>query len=155
MSVSPVNTSPASAAAAQSASAASNSNNTVSLTQFMQLLTTEMSNQDPLQPMDPTQTMTQLAQFTGLQETGELVQNQGISTASALLGAQVTVPGVNGNAAVSGTVTGIDSSQVSGGGSPLLILSGSSQEYPITSISQVQPAAAASSSSTPSTSPSS
>ena len=40
-------------------------------TQFLQLLMTEMSNQDPLNPMDSTQSVTQLAQFQAL-----LVPNQ-------------------------------------------------------------------------------
>jgi flagellar basal-body rod modification protein FlgD len=35
---------------------------------FLQLLTTEMNNQDPLQPMDNTASMAQLAQFSSLDQ---------------------------------------------------------------------------------------
>jgi len=121
----------------------------------MQLLSTEMSNQDPLQPMDPTQSMTQLAQFTSLQQTGELLQNSNISTAGSLIGAQVTIPGTNGNPATVGVVTAVDSSQVATGGAAEVILSGSSTEYPVTSISQVTLAPASSSATSGSTTASS
>lgn len=123
---------------------ASNSNQTVSINDFMSLLSTEMANQDPLQPMDPTQTMTQLAQFTSLQQTNALEQNQSLAAANSYLGTTVTVPGVGTNVPpVSGTVMGVDSSQVATGGSPQLILSGATSEYPITSVAQVLSSAAA------------
>lgn len=116
----------------------SSSSQPISISDFMELLSEEMSNQDPLQPMDPTQTMTQLAQFTNLQQTSQLLQNQSVSTASSLLGAQVTVPGSGGSSPLTGTVTAVDASQVGGGGPPELVISGASTEYPVTSISQVQ-----------------
>ena len=117
--------------------ASSQASKTVSTQDFMQLLSTEMANQDPMQPMDPTQTMTQLAQFSSLQQTTTLAQTQGLATANSFLGTQVTLPGVNGAAPVTGLVTAIDSSAVASGGAPLLVVSGSTQEYPVTSVSQV------------------
>ena len=39
---------------------------------FLQLLTTQMSNQDPLTPMDDTQSVSQLAQFSALQASDNL-----------------------------------------------------------------------------------
>lgn len=133
-----------------SASVTTPSTQGISLTDFMELLSEEMSNQDPLQPMDPTQTLTQLAQFTSLQTSGTISQNQSISTAASLIGAEVTIPGTNGNPATTGIVAGIDSSQVATGGAPEVILNGSSTEYPVTSISQIQlaPSSASSSAST-------
>jgi flagellar basal-body rod modification protein FlgD len=124
----------------------------ISTTDFMKLLSTEMSNQDPLQPMDPTQTMSQLAQFTTLQQMNQMSQTQSLATGNSFLGTQVTVPGTNGNPPVTSVVTAIDASQVSSGGVPQLILSGQSQEYPITSISQVTYGAPAPSSGTASSS---
>jgi flagellar basal-body rod modification protein FlgD len=119
----------------------------------MQLLSTEMANQDPLQPMDPTQSLTQLAQFSTLQQTSQLSQNQSMATANSLIGAQVTFPGVNGAAGVSGVVTAIDDSQVAQGGMPQLVVAGASQEYSITSLAQVTlPSASGPGSSTSSTS---
>jgi flagellar basal-body rod modification protein FlgD len=35
---------------------------------FLQLLTTELKYQDPLRPMDPTQTVTQLASFSAVEQ---------------------------------------------------------------------------------------
>lgn len=40
----------------------------------MRLLTAQLSNQDPLEPMDNTQFLAQLAQFTALQQTTDISQ---------------------------------------------------------------------------------
>jgi flagellar basal-body rod modification protein FlgD len=104
----------------------------------MQLLSTEMSNQDPLQPMDPTQTMTQLAQFTSLQEATEQQQTQSLATGNSYLGSQVTVSTGTGQAPITGTVAAVDSSAVASGGSPQLILNGSTQEFPLNDVTLVQ-----------------
>ena len=137
---------------ATSAAATVSANQTVNATDFMQLLSTEMSNQDPLQPMDPTQTLSQLAQFSTLSDTSQLNQYQSLAAANSFLGTQVTIPGTNGAAATVGTVTAIDSSGVAAGNSPELIVSGASQEYPLTAISQVTVPSSASTSSSSSTS---
>ena len=73
---------------------------------FLQLLTTELANQDPLQPMDDTQSVTQLAQFSALQSQTNLASsfqsfqsNFGVLQASTLIGKNVTVstPDASGN----------------------------------------------------------
>lgn len=70
---------------------------------FLKLLVAQMSNQDPLNPQDPTQYITQLAQFSTLEQMQSLNEgmsylvgyNQGIfinsamSTASALIGKRI------------------------------------------------------------------
>jgi flagellar basal-body rod modification protein FlgD len=104
----------------------------------MQLLSTEMANQDPLQPMDPTQTMTQLAQFTTLQEATAQAQSQSLATGNSFLGAQVTVSNGSGQAPTTGTVTAIDSSGVASGSPPQLVLNDATQEYPLSSVTLVQ-----------------
>lgn len=43
-------------------------NNTTNFNNFLQLLTTELQNQDPLKPLDPTQTVTQLATFSTVEQ---------------------------------------------------------------------------------------
>lgn len=48
------------------------SNTTLGETQFLQLLTTQLRNQNPLSPMDDTQSVAQLAQFSALQATTNL-----------------------------------------------------------------------------------
>jgi flagellar basal-body rod modification protein FlgD len=96
---------------------ASGANQVLGAQQFLQLLTTELQNQDPTQPVDDTQSVAQLAQFSALQATTELGQsfqnfqsNFGVLQSSTLIGKQVTVVSVDssGNSSnVSGTVTGI------------------------------------------------
>ena len=41
---------------------------TVNYNQFLQLLIAEMQNQDPTNPMDPTQTVSQLATFSSVEQ---------------------------------------------------------------------------------------
>jgi flagellar basal-body rod modification protein FlgD len=67
---SPTGTSPA----AGSSSASTSANPGLDLTStFLQLLTVQLQNQSPLNPLDPNQFVTQLAQFDSL---GELTQIQ-------------------------------------------------------------------------------
>jgi flagellar basal-body rod modification protein FlgD len=47
-------------------------------TSFLQLLVTELQNQDPTKPMDPTQTVTQLATFSSVQQS--VLSNQFLSS---------------------------------------------------------------------------
>lgn len=60
---------------------------------FLKLLTTEMKNQDPLKPLDPTQTVTQLATFSGVEQAVKtntllttLVQNASGAQSASLIG---------------------------------------------------------------------
>ena len=55
---------------------------------FMTLLIAQLQNQDPLQPMDPTQFVSQLAQFNQLEQTIEIRQIlQNIASVQAALAA--------------------------------------------------------------------
>jgi flagellar basal-body rod modification protein FlgD len=86
-------------------------------TAFLTLLTTELQNQDPLNPMDDTQSVTQLAQFQALQSQVTLAnsfqnfqQNFAVSQAASIIGLTVAV-NTNGvatsaSSATSSTVTG-------------------------------------------------
>lgn len=70
---------------------------------FLKLLVAQMSNQDPLNPQDPTQYVTQLAQFSSLEQmqnlnegmeylvglTNGVLVNSAMSTASALIGKRI------------------------------------------------------------------
>lgn len=81
---------------------------------FLKLLLTQMTIQDPLSPQNPQDFMVQIAQFTNLQQTQQISQNTAqmlstdLSTQSiTLLGRTVgVVTGATG-APVSGKVTGI------------------------------------------------
>jgi flagellar basal-body rod modification protein FlgD len=80
------------ASAASSASAP-----TLNQSQFFQLLLAQMQNQDPLQPMDSSDFVTQLSQFSQLQTAQQLnttmanfVAMQGMSQGAALIGKPVS-----------------------------------------------------------------
>jgi flagellar basal-body rod modification protein FlgD len=79
---------------------------------FLKLLTTQLKNQDPLNPMDQTQSIAQLAQFSSLQATTELKDafaafqsNFSVMQSAGLLGKTVSAQSTDANGNVS-TVTG-------------------------------------------------
>jgi flagellar basal-body rod modification protein FlgD len=76
------------AAAVQDASKATSDYNS-----FLQLLVTELKNQDPMKPLDPTQTVTQLATFSSVEQAvktnallSALNANASLSQGAALIG---------------------------------------------------------------------
>ncbi len=104
---------------------------------FLTLLTTELSNQDPLNPVDQTQSLAQLAQFSTLQSQQTLAssfqtfqQNFGISQAAGLVGAQVSAS-VTDSAGATSTVSGIISGINVQNGTPYFTLTGANGQ-PVT-----------------------
>ena len=86
-------TTSATSSAASAVKTASKTQEMANFNSFLQLLTTEMKNQDPLKPLDPTQTVTQLATFSGIEQAVKtntllttLVQNSSGSQAASLIG---------------------------------------------------------------------
>jgi len=84
---------------------------------FLKLLTTELQNQDPTKPMDDTQSVSQLAQFSALQaqttlstQFASFQSNFGVMQSAALVGRAVTVNTTDGNSGstLTGKVTSID-----------------------------------------------
>lgn len=53
-------------------SSATSSNSQINLQDFLRILTSQLTNQDPMKPMDNTEFMAQLAQFTSLEQTRQL-----------------------------------------------------------------------------------
>ena len=81
-------------------------------TEFLNLFITQMRNQNPLEPLSNDQMVTQLAQFSTLEQMEKLNQSmsslalgQQVSQAAALIGRQVTYSGEAGE--VTTTVTGV------------------------------------------------
>jgi len=79
---------------------------------FLQILTTELQHQDPTQPTDPTQSVTQLAQFSALQYQQQLATsfasfqgNFGVLQAASLIGKSATVSSADASGNTS-TITG-------------------------------------------------
>jgi flagellar basal-body rod modification protein FlgD len=84
---------------------------TVDYNQFLTLLIAEIQNQDPTQPMDPTQSVTQLATISGVQQQmqsnvtlSSLLTNSSLSQAEHLIGQTVT----SADGTTSGTVASVN-----------------------------------------------
>lgn len=95
------------------ATAAISSNAQIGIEDFMRILVAQLSNQDPLKPMDNTEFVTQLAQFTSLQQTQEintkltdLLSGQSAAQSVGMLGR--TVDFVTSGASQSGKVQAIN-----------------------------------------------
>ncbi|MDE2572810.1 MAG: hypothetical protein KGM44_09860 [bacterium] len=94
-------------------------NTTLGQNDFLKLLTTEMQNQDPTKPVDNTQMVAQLAQFSALQETTNLANafqsfqsTFSVTQMAGFIGKSVTVEsssgGQNGGSLLSGIVGKIE-----------------------------------------------
>lgn len=101
---------------------------TLGATAFLSLLTTELQNQDPLNPMDDTQSVTQLAQFQALQSQVNLADsfqsfqnNFAVSQAASLIGLTVAV---NSTSSTSANSSGSSSSTITGVVSGIQVVNG-------------------------------
>jgi flagellar basal-body rod modification protein FlgD len=100
---------------------AASSHSTISLQDFLQVLTTQLTYQDPLKPMDNDQFMAQIAQFTTLEQTQQLntniqqlVSSQAAQQSIGLIGHAVNITTESGP--LTGSVTSVNLS----GASPTL-----------------------------------
>jgi flagellar basal-body rod modification protein FlgD len=110
VSFTPSVTSPTSSSSSAAGSSALQSP-TVDYNQFLTLLIAEIQNQDPTQPMDPTQSVTQLATISGVQQQmqanvtlNSLLANSSLSQAEHLIGQNIT----SADGTVSGTVASVN-----------------------------------------------
>ena len=95
-----------------STSGTSSLNSQLGETAFLQLLTTQLQNQDPLNPMDDTQSVAELAQFSAVQATTSLndsfssfESNFSVMQSAGLLGKTVSAQSTDSSGNVS-SVTG-------------------------------------------------
>ena len=87
---------------------------------FLQLLVAEMQNQDPLSSsQDPTQSVTQMAQFSSVEQLTNLVQGSQQAQSIALIGHTVAYTDSDGNAG-SGVVDAVTFNS----GAPVIDVSG-------------------------------
>jgi flagellar basal-body rod modification protein FlgD len=105
---------------------------------FLKLITVQLANQDPMKPMEDTAFIAQMAQFTSLQQTTDLVSQIGLmrsstnlTAASSLIGKTVTVE-TKADGAVSGKVDAVDTS----GSEPLLVIG--AKTYSLSSLKRVE-----------------
>jgi flagellar basal-body rod modification protein FlgD len=100
---------------------------------FLKILVAQLQNQDPTQPMDDTQFISQMAQFSALEQMQQLNTAFGFSQAYALLGRSVAAQVTDENdqpVTVTGTVDGVTTIR----GMPYLYINGDlvSMTAPIT-----------------------
>jgi len=95
------------------ASSGSNVNNQLGEDAFLHLLTTQLQNQDPLNPMDDTQSVAQLAQFSSVQAITQLSDsftsfqsNFSVMQSAGLLGKTVSAQTTDANGNTT-TVSGV------------------------------------------------
>jgi flagellar basal-body rod modification protein FlgD len=105
---------------------------------FLKLLAVQMQAQDPLQPMQDTEFISQMATFTSLQQMTDLntsfssfATQQGSVDATTYLGKTVTLTDPNAGP-VTGLVTGVNYAT----GTPQIIVDGNS--YDTTTITSIQ-----------------
>lgn len=94
------------------ASAGSTPTSNLSLQDFLRILTSQLSNQDPLKPLDNQEFVTQVAQFSTLEQSRQLNEKiaqlltvQSVTSSVGLLGKTVDID-LSGNT-VTGQVTAI------------------------------------------------
>lgn len=95
--------------------------NSLGMEDFLKILLTQLTYQDPMKPVDNQQFMAQMAQFTSLEQTQQLntkietlITNQAALQSVGLIGKTVDV------ISASGTVTGTVSALSLSGDAPLL-----------------------------------
>ena len=130
-------------AATASTSTTANPNSTLNQADFLKLLVTQMTSQDPLNPESDTDFAAQLAQFSSLQEATTMAGSMSTMQASSLIGSTVSVASAtNGAQDTTGVVTAVDISS----GTPEIEVNG--QLYSLSQILSISPTQTVSSSTT-------
>ncbi len=102
-------TSTSSAGAAASTSSIVPANMQINETDFLQLITTQLQDQDPLDPTDPSEFLEQiegLSEVSSLQSMQSTLQAQQLTSGASLLGQTVLAPLSSATLASGGTVSG-------------------------------------------------
>lgn len=114
---------------------------TLSQTDFLKILTIQLTKQDPLKPIEDQAFIGQMAQFSTLQQTSEMAKSLAalkntheLAAASGLIGKFVTIQ-IDPSSTIEGKVAGVDTRE----GMPMLSVSG--KLYEVSSIKQIKDAA--------------
>jgi flagellar basal-body rod modification protein FlgD len=84
-------------------------NMNINQTQFLQLITAQMKDQNPLSPSDPTQFVTQLegmSQVSAMQSMQSSMQASSIMNGTTLIGHSILAPGTQATLATGGAIGG-------------------------------------------------
>jgi flagellar basal-body rod modification protein FlgD len=102
---------------------------------FLKLLMAQLQNQDPLKPMDDSQMIAQMAQFSALESTQNLTSvlqqssnMQTVTQAGALIGKYIEAQQADGTS-ISGAVSGVTFESTNGMEAPTLLVNGTDVDY--------------------------
>jgi flagellar basal-body rod modification protein FlgD len=129
-----------SSATAAAASSAIPANMQINESDFLQLITTQLQNQDPLQPTDPSQFLGQLeglSEVSSLQSMQSAMSSSQVTNGASLLGHSVLAPGTTASLATGGLIAGAVNAPA--GATSLTVSIANSSGAPVTSF-QVTPA---------------
>jgi flagellar basal-body rod modification protein FlgD len=122
MQISPTASNPASTASA--ANAATATNNTLNYNSFLQLLVSQLKNQDPTNPSEPTAFVSQLASFSAVEQQvntnsklDALLTETALSQAGSIIGRTVS----SQDGSISGQVTAV---QITASGAQAVLANG-------------------------------
>jgi len=114
---------------------------TLNQNDFLKLLVTQMTSQDPMNPQTDTEMAAQMAQFTSLSQTStmsgnitSLLGSQQVSEASGLIGKSVNLLEADGQTTTSGTVSSVQINS----GVPAIVVGGVS--YDLSQVTSINPA---------------
>ena len=119
--------------AADPAQTAAAAKQTLTQANFLQLLVTQMSSQDPLNPESDTDFAAQLAQFSALQQSQAMSQDMSILQANSMMGEIVTVAPAGASAPVTGQVSAVQIQS----GTPVVVVNG--QTYSLSQVTAISP----------------
>jgi flagellar basal-body rod modification protein FlgD len=101
-------TTPASAPAAHAGAAPTNPNGVLGQNDFLKLMVAQLQSQDPLQPANTNEYLSELAQFTQVEQMTNLANASELTGAVQLIGRTVSFNGASGS--VTGKVESVQSS---------------------------------------------
>lgn len=99
---------------------------------FLKLLVTQMSQQDPMNPMKDSEFIAQMAQFSSLEQSKAMMADMASMRAGSLLGTTVTVTDDN---SATGYTTGVVSSVTMVDGAPQIVIGDS--RYNLSAINNI------------------
>ena len=129
-----------SSATAAAAGGAIPANMQINESDFLQLITTQLQNQNPLQPTDPSQFLGQLeglSEVSSLQSMQSAMSSSQVTNGASLLGHSVLAPGTTATLATGGAIAGAVNAPP--GATSLTVSIADSKGAPVTSF-QVAPA---------------
>jgi flagellar basal-body rod modification protein FlgD len=119
--------------ASTSATASTSPTQTLNQADFLNLLVTQMSSQDPLNPESDTDFAAQLAQFSALQSAQSTQTDLQNIQAAGLIGETVTVTPTSGSTQTGGVVSSVQISS----GTPQIVVNG--QTYTLSQVTGIAP----------------